>query len=56
MLSVCFDAAATVTEFYLGFADALDRDARETVPVRVPIADAESCEAFLVGANRYQKP
>ncbi len=56
MLSACFDAAATVTEFYLGFADALELDAGETVPVKVPIADPESCEAFLVGANGYQKP
>lgn len=56
VLSVCFDATGTMTEFSIGYADALDLDPGETVPVRVSVADPESCEAFLVGANGYRKP
>jgi hypothetical protein len=56
VVSVCFDATGTVTEFSIGFADALDLEPGETVPVSIPITDADSCAAFLVGANGYRKP
>jgi len=56
VVSVCVDATGTITEFAIGFADALDLEPGETVPVEVPVVDTAPCEAFLVGANGYLNP
>jgi hypothetical protein len=55
VLGACFDAAGAITDFALGFADALDLGPGESTTFEVRLTGTEPCEAFLVSASGFKK-